>query len=51
LNAGVFEKPGLVALDLQEVFAALFDDGARQCPLAVERVGGESLAFETDSEG
>ena len=43
----MFEKLGLVALDLKEVFAALFDNRASQRPLAVERVGGESLAFET----
>ncbi|MGH7956000.1 MAG: hypothetical protein ACREH8_03190, partial [Opitutaceae bacterium] len=43
---GLREHPGLVGLDLQEVFAAFFDDFARVGFLAVQGVGRDELVVE-----
>ena len=37
---------GLVALDLEQVVAALFHNGARQLALTVQGVGGDEFAIQ-----
>ena len=46
MPVGLGEQMRLVALDLEEKFAAFFHDGAGGFPLAVQGIGGADFAVE-----